>query len=92
MRFSFTLPVEAKIEEGFIDGSTHSSKKTQGKWNFGHCHDLLLKLPESNNTNGKKHPFCAVIILFHTSLFSEYVKLFFYIISIDSWKRERLLG
>ncbi|XP_053683794.1 tectonic-like complex member MKS1 [Sabethes cyaneus] len=73
VRFWFTLPVEAKVIEGFIDGSTHSSKKTHGVWNYGHCHELLLKIPESNNTN-------------------EYVKLFFNVISIDNWKRERLLG
>ncbi|XP_055529530.1 tectonic-like complex member Mks1 isoform X2 [Wyeomyia smithii] len=73
VRYSFILPVETKVLDGPLGGSTHSSKKTHGVWNFGHCHELLIDIPESKDVN-------------------EYVKIFFNVISIDSWKRERLLG
>ncbi|XP_062565786.1 tectonic-like complex member Mks1 [Armigeres subalbatus] len=73
VRFTFELPIEVKIIEGFIDGCTHSSKRTDGKWQYSHCHQLLLKVPEYFDIG-------------------DSVKIYFEVISIDTWKRERLLG
>ncbi|XP_058827454.1 tectonic-like complex member Mks1 [Topomyia yanbarensis] len=73
VRFKYTLPIGAKVVDGFTDGCTHSSKEFQGVCHYGHCHEILLKVPE-------------------TSDMKDVVKIYFEIISIDNWKRERLLG
>ncbi|XP_065095010.1 tectonic-like complex member Mks1 [Ochlerotatus camptorhynchus] len=73
VRFTFDLPIESKIINGFIDGCTHSSKKTNGMWQYSHCHEVLLKIPENHDIG-------------------DSVKIYFEVISIDKWKRERLLG
>ncbi|XP_021704143.1 Meckel syndrome type 1 protein isoform X2 [Aedes aegypti] len=73
VRFTFDLPIEAKIVNGFIDGCTHSSMKTDGKWQYSQCHELLLRIPERFDIG-------------------ESIKVYFEVISIDTWHRERLLG
>ncbi|XP_039440472.1 tectonic-like complex member Mks1 [Culex pipiens pallens] len=73
VRFKIDLPIEAKITDGFIDGSTHSSKQTKGTWQYAHCHEICFEIPENHDID-------------------ENVRVYFEVISIDSWKRERLLG
>ncbi|XP_019525652.2 tectonic-like complex member Mks1 [Aedes albopictus] len=73
VRFTFDLPVETKIINGFIDGCTHSSWETDGRWQYSHCHELMLKTPENFDIG-------------------DSIKVYFEVISIDAWKRERLLG
>lgn len=53
VRFKIDLPIEAKITDGFIDGSTHSSKQTNGTWQYAHCHEICFEIPENHDIDGE---------------------------------------
>ncbi|XP_055599113.1 tectonic-like complex member Mks1 [Uranotaenia lowii] len=73
IRYTFSLPIEAKVVSGSLDGCTHASNASNGVWHYGHCHELMIKLPERHDID-------------------DALRIVFEVISIDSWKRERLLG
>uniref|UniRef100_A0A182JVE4 Meckel syndrome type 1 protein n=1 Tax=Anopheles christyi TaxID=43041 RepID=A0A182JVE4_9DIPT len=50
IRYRINLPIDVKManKNSELTGSTHASKHLNGCWHFAHCHELLLKLPDSS--------------------------------------------
>ncbi|XP_049292715.1 Meckel syndrome type 1 protein homolog [Anopheles funestus] len=49
VRYRVELPPDVKMinKDSQLSGSTHASKQLNDCWHFAHCHELLLKLPDT---------------------------------------------
>lgn len=78
VRFHIKLPKFAKLVDGNLKGSTHSSVANENVWNFGFCHSLVFDIDDE-------------FLMSKTNLDSIIID--FEVISIDSiWERERREG
>lgn len=78
VRYAIKLPKYAKIIDGQLTGSSHSSNKQGNIWKIGHCHSLVVDIDDE----------------FLVSTFKlDPLSITFEVISIDPiWERERREG
>ena len=78
VQFSIKLPKFAKLVEGNLKGSTHSSLANENLWNFGYCYCLVIDIDDEFSMS--KSQLDSIVIDFE-------------VISIDTiWERERREG
>lgn len=78
VQYRIKVPSFMKIIDGNLEGSTHSSFKSEDKWNFGFCHSIILDIDDEFTIS--KNEIDLIVINFE-------------VISMDPlWNRERREG